>query len=46
MKLITTVCVDQLGVDEAHFKVVQHRWLVKVAESCQVIFPYQDVRVS
>lgn len=46
MKLITTVRVNQLGVDEAHFEVVQHCRLVEVAESCEVIFPYQDVRVS
>lgn len=43
---LTAVCVDELGVDKAHFKVVQHRWLVQVAESSEVIFSHQDVRVS
>lgn len=43
---LTAVGVDELGVDEAHFKVVQHRRLVQVAESCEVILSHQDVRVS
>lgn len=46
MKLITAVCVDQLGVNEAHFKVVQHCWLMEVTERCKIIFPHQDVRIS
>ena len=41
----TTVRVDQLGVDKAHFEVVEDSWLVEVAESCEVILPYQDVRI-
>lgn len=46
MRLITTVRVNQLGVDEAHFEVVQHCRLVEVAESREIIFPHQDVGVS
>lgn len=42
----TAVSVDELGVDEADFEVVQHGWLVEVAERCKVIFTHQDVRVS
>lgn len=42
----TTVSVDELGVDEADFEVVQHGRLVEVAERCKVIFAHQDVGVS
>jgi hypothetical protein len=41
----TTVCVDEFGVGEADFKVVQDGRLVEVAKSCEVILPHQDVRV-
>ena len=46
MKLITTVCVNPLGVNEAHFEVVQHCWLVEVDERCEILLPYQEVGVS
>lgn len=46
MSLITTVCVNQPGVDKAHFEVVQHCWLMEIAESCEVILPHQDIWVS
>lgn len=45
MKLVTTVCVNQPGVHETHSEVVQHSWLMEVAESCQVVLPNQDVWV-
>lgn len=34
-----------VGLEEAHFEVVQDSRLVQVAESCEVILPHQDVRV-
>lgn len=46
MKLLTTVGVNQLGVGKAHFEVVKDCWFVEVAESCEVVFPHQDVGVS
>lgn len=42
----TAVSVDELGVDEADFEVVQHGRLVEVAECCEVILAHQDVGVS
>lgn len=44
--LPTTVSVNELRVDEADFEIVQHGWLVEVAERCEVILAHQDVRVS
>ena len=44
--LITTICVNELGVCEAHFEVVQDGRFVEVAQRCQVILPHQQVRVS
>lgn len=41
----TAVSVDELGVDEADFKVVEHGRLVEVAERCEVILAHQDVGV-
>lgn len=45
-ELITAVRVDQPGVGEAHFQVMQQRRLVQVAESGQVIQTLQNVWVS
>lgn len=42
----TAVRVDELGVDEADFEVVQHSWLMEVAECREVILAHQDVWVS
>lgn len=42
----TAVGVDELGVHEAHFEIVQHGWLVEVAECREVVLAHQDVRVS
>lgn len=42
----TAVRVDELRVDEADFEVVQHSWLMEVAECREVILPHQDVWVS
>lgn len=42
----TAVSVDELGVNEADFEVVQHGRLVEVAERCEVILAHQDVRIS
>lgn len=42
----TAVSVDELGVHEADFEIVQHGWLVEVAERCEVVLAHQDVRVS
>lgn len=42
----TAVSVDELGVHEADFEIVQHGWLVEVAERRQVVLAHQDVRVS
>lgn len=44
-ELITAVRVDQPEVRKAHFQVMQQRRLVEVAESCQVIYAHQHVRV-
>lgn len=44
--LPTAVGVNELRVDEADFEIVQHGWLVEVAERCEVILAHQDVRVS
>lgn len=44
--LPTAVSVNELRVDEADFEIVQHGWLVEVAERCEVILAHQDVRVS
>jgi hypothetical protein len=44
--VLTAVGVDELGVDEAHFEVVQDGRFVEVAQRCQVILPHQQVRVS
>lgn len=42
----TAVGVDDPGLHEAHFQVVQNRRLVQVAESSEVVLPNQDVRVA
>lgn len=42
----TTVSVDELGVHEADFEVVQHGRLVQVAECREVIFADQDVGIT
>lgn len=42
---LTAVSVDELGVDETDFEVVEHGRLVEVAERCEVILAHQDVRV-
>lgn len=42
---LTAVSVDELGIDETDFEVVEHGWLVEVAERCEVILAHQDVRV-
>lgn len=42
---LTAVGIDEFGVDEAHFEIVQHRRLVQVTERREVIFSHQDVRV-
>lgn len=43
--MFTAVGVDEFGVDEAHFQVVQHGRFVKVTQRRQVIFSHQDVGV-
>lgn len=43
--LITTVCVNHLGVNEAHFKVVQHCRLVEVAKSSEIILRHQNIGI-
>lgn len=43
--VFTAVGVDEFGVDEAHFQVVQHGRFMKVTQSRQVILSHQDVRV-
>lgn len=43
---LTAISVDELGVDEADFEVVQHCRLMEVAERREVILAHQDVRVS
>lgn len=43
--MFTAVGVDEFGVDEAHFQVVQHGRFMKVTQSRQVIFSHQDVGV-
>lgn len=43
---LTAVSVDKLRVDEADFEVVQHGWLVEVAERSEVILAHQDVGIS
>lgn len=45
MCVFTAVGVDEFGVDEAHFQVVQHGRFMKVTQSRQVILSHQDVRV-
>lgn len=45
MCVFTAVGVDEFGVDEAHFQVVQHGRFVEVTQSCQVVFTHQDVGV-
>lgn len=42
---LTAVSVDELGVHETDFEVVEHGRLVEVAERCEVILAHQDVRV-
>ena len=44
-RVLTAVGVDELGVDEAHFEVVEHGGLVQVAERREVVLAHQDVRV-
>lgn len=43
--LLTTVCVDVVGLKEANLEVVQDGRFVQVAECREVIFSHQDVRV-
>lgn len=42
----TTVRVDDPGLHESHFEVVQNCRFVQVAESSQVVLSHQDVRVA
>lgn len=42
----TTVGVDDPGLHESHFEVVQNRRFVQVAEGSQVVLSHQDVRVA
>lgn len=42
----TTVGVDDPGLHESHFEVVQNCRFVQVAESRQVVLSNQDVRVA
>jgi hypothetical protein len=43
---LTTVGIDEFGVDKADSKIMKHSRLVKVAEGCEVIFTNKDVWVS
>lgn len=42
---LTTIRINEFGVDEADAEIVQHSRLVKVAEGCEVIFSNKYVRV-
>lgn len=46
MCAFTAVGVDEFGVDEAHFQVVQHSRFVQITQCCQVIFSHQDVWIA
>lgn len=43
---LTTVCVDVVRLQEANFEIMKDCRFVQVAESREVIFPHQDVRVT
>lgn len=43
--VLTTICVDAAVVQESNPEVVQDGRLVQEAESCEIIFTLQDVRV-
>lgn len=45
MARLTAVGVNELGVDEANFEVVENGRFVQVAEGGEIILPHQDVRV-
>lgn len=42
----TAVCIDDSGLHESHFEIVQDRRFMQVAQSSEVIFPHQDVWVA
>lgn len=42
----TTVCIDDSGLHKSHFKIVQDRRFMQVAEGSEVVLPHQDVRVA
>lgn len=42
---LTTVSVNVIGLQETHFEIVEHSRLMEVAESCEVIFSHQNVRI-
>lgn len=42
---LTAVSVNELGVDETDFEVVEHGRLVEITERCEVILAHQDVGV-
>lgn len=43
---LTTVRVDVVRLQEANFEIMKDCRFVQVAESREVIFPHQDVRVA
>lgn len=43
--VLATIGVDEFGVYEADFEVVQDSRLVQIAECCEVVLPHQDVGV-